>query len=93
MRTEGDNGVVHVLGRRTTVGRIPANDVCIDTDAISRHHAVIFLTDTGTVVEDLNSTNGVFVNGVRVTREDLREGDLLTIGKTCFRYVLKPVAV
>ena len=89
VRTEGDAGIVHVLGRRTTIGRISANDLCIDTDFISRHHAVVLVTDTETVVEDLNSTNGVFVNNVRVTRHELREGDLLTIGKTSFRYVFK----
>jgi chromosome segregation ATPase len=92
VRTAGDAGIVHVLGRRTTIGRIPANDLCIDTDFISRHHAVVLVTDTNTVVEDLNSTNGVFVNDVRVMRHELREGDLLTIGKTSFRYVLKPEA-
>lgn len=90
VRTQGDAGIVHVLGRRTTIGRIPANDLCIDTDFTSRHHAVVLVTDTSTVVEDLNSTNGVFVNDVRVMRHELREGDLLTIGKTSFRYVFKP---
>ncbi len=87
MRTVGDTGIVHVLGRRTTIGRIPSNDLCIDTEFVSRHHAVVLVTDSGTVVEDLNSTNGVFVNDVRVTRQELREGDVLTIGTTSFRYV------
>ncbi len=90
VRTEGDAGIVHVLGRRTTIGRISANDLSIDADFISRHHAVVLVTDTETVVEDLNSTNGVFVNNVRVARHPLHEGDLLTIGKTNFRYVFKP---
>jgi len=93
VRTEGDAGIVHVLGKRTTIGRIPANDLCIDADAVSRHHAVVLVTDHGTVVEDLNSTNGVFVNDVRVVRHELRDGDVLTIGKTSFRYVLKPEVV
>lgn len=90
VRTEGDAGIVHVLGRRTTIGRTPANDLCIDAESISRHHAVVLATDTSTVVEDLNSTNGVFVNDVRVTRHELRAGDIVTIGKASFRYVLKP---
>ncbi len=89
VRTMGDAGIVHVLGRRTTIGRIPSNDLCIDTELVSRHHAVVLVTDSGTVVEDLNSTNGVFVNEVRVMRQALREGDVLTIGATSFRYVLK----
>lgn len=87
--TDGDEGIVHVLGKRTTVGRTPDNDMCIDADFISRHHAVLLDTATGTVVEDLESTNGVFVNHVRVTRGGLKPGDLVTFGRTTFRYLLK----
>jgi chromosome segregation ATPase len=87
--TEGDDDIVHVLGRRTTVGRTPDNDMCIDADFISRHHAVVLDTATGTVVEDLESTNGVFVNSMRVTRAQLKPGDLVTFGKTTFRFLLK----
>jgi len=90
VRTSGDAGIVHVLGRRTTVGRIPANDLCVDADSVSRHHALVLVTDSATVVEDLNSTNGVFVNDVRVSRHELREGDVLTFGRVSFRYVIKP---
>ncbi len=90
VRTCGESGIVHVLGRRTTIGRTPDNDVRVEADYISRHHAVVLAGPERTIVEDLNSTNGVFVNGVRVTRHELREGDLLTIGETSFRYVLKP---
>ncbi len=87
--TEGNEGIVYVLGRRTTVGRTPDNDMCIDADFISRHHAVVLDTATGTVVEDLESTNGVFVNSARVTRGQLKPGDLVTFGKTTFRFLLK----
>jgi hypothetical protein len=90
VRTSGDTGIVHKLGRRTAIGRTPDNDLRIDEDFISRRHAVILASAENAIVEDLNSTNGVFVNGVQVTRRELREGDLLTIGKTSFRYVLKP---
>jgi hypothetical protein len=90
VRTSGDTGIVHKLGRRTAIGRTPDNDLRIDEDFISRRHAVILASAESVIVEDLNSTNGVFVNGVQVTRHELREGDLLTIGKTSFRYVLKP---
>jgi chromosome segregation ATPase len=89
VRTVGDSGIVCVLGRRTTIGRVPSNDLCIDADMVSRHHAVVLVTEAGAVVEDLNSTNGVFVNDVRVTRQELREGDVITFGATSFRYVLK----
>ena len=91
VRTSGDTGIVHKLGRRTAIGRTPDNDLRIDEDFISRRHAVILASAESAIVEDLNSTNGVFVNGEQVTRRELREGDLLTIGQTSFRYVLKPV--
>ncbi|MGB8692813.1 MAG: FHA domain-containing protein [Steroidobacteraceae bacterium] len=92
VRTEGDTGIVHLLRRTTTIGRTPDNDLCIDADFISRHHAVVLVSAFGAVIEDLNSTNGVFVNGVKVGRRQLCEGDLVTIGRTGFRYVLKPQA-
>jgi chromosome segregation ATPase len=90
VRTEGDSGIVHVLGRRTSIGRTADNDLRIDADFISRHHAVVLSTTTGTVIEDLHSTNGVFVNGVKVSRHRLVEGDLVTVGRTEFRYITKP---
>lgn len=88
--TEGDTGIVHRLGRRTTIGRTPDNDLQIDADYISRHHAVLLITASGTVIEDLDSTNGVYVNGKRVSRAVLNEGELVTIGRRAFRYVHKP---
>jgi pSer/pThr/pTyr-binding forkhead associated (FHA) protein len=92
VRTEGDTGIVHVLRRRTTIGRTPDNDVQVDAEFISRHHAVVLVSATGTFIEDLNSTNGVYVNSVRIARRELLEGDLVTIGKTGFRFVRKPPA-
>jgi chromosome segregation ATPase len=91
VRTEGDTGIVHVLGRKTTIGRTPDNDLQIEADYISRHHAVLLSSAAGMILEDLNSTNGVYVNGRRVVRTTLHDGDLITIGRTGFRYVLKPV--
>lgn len=85
--SDGDAEVVHMLGRRTTIGRGPDNDIRIDTKFISRHHAVIMVGPAQTLLEDLRSTNGVLVNGRRVTRAALRDGDLVHIGKTPFRYV------
>ncbi|MCP5471000.1 MAG: FHA domain-containing protein [Steroidobacteraceae bacterium] len=84
---EGDTEIVHVLGRRTTIGRGLDNDVRIDTKFVSRHHAVVLVGPNQTVIEDLRSTNGVLVNGRRVTRAVLRDGDLIHVGKTQFRLV------
>ncbi len=85
--TDGDAEIVHVLGRRTTIGRGADNDLRIDTKFISRHHAVVIAGPAQTMLEDLRSTNGVMVNGRRVTRSPLRDGDVVHIGKTQFRYV------
>jgi chromosome segregation ATPase len=90
VRTTGKTGIVHVLARRTTVGRTPDNSLQLDVDYISRHHAVLLESAEGTIVEDLGSTNGVYVNGERITRRLLKPGDRVTIGRTDFRYVIKP---
>jgi chromosome segregation ATPase len=91
VRTDGQTGILHLLGKRTTIGRTPDNDVHLDAEFISRHHAVALRAGAKTVIEDLNSTNGTYVNGQRVNRRTLKDGDLVTLGKTEFRYsVNKP---
>jgi len=92
IRADGDSEVVHVLTRKTSVGRTPDNDVQIDAKYISRHHAVILAGPAHTIIEDLNSTNGVLVNGRRITRQTLKDGDAVVIGKTAFRFAVRPVA-
>ncbi|MGH8261244.1 MAG: FHA domain-containing protein [Steroidobacteraceae bacterium] len=89
IRMEGDGEVVHVLGRKTSIGRTPENDVQIDTKFVSRHHAVILAGPAHAIIEDLNSTNGVLVNGRRVTRQSLKDGDAITVGKTQFRFAVR----
>lgn len=90
VRTEGANGIVQVLSRRTTVGRTADNDLRVEADYVSRHHAVLLLAGPDTVLEDLHSTNGTYVNGEPITRRTLREGDLVGFGKTQYRFVIKP---
>jgi len=64
-------------------GRLPECDVMIDDGLVSRMHARISVRDESVVVEDLHSTNGVYVNGTRITHSALlREGDRLLIGTT-----------
>lgn len=84
VRQQDGKEVIHVLGRRTTIGRTADNDIPIDAHNVSRHHAVVLETAGHFVVEDLNSTNGLQVNGRRVVRQALADGDRLTIGKTDF---------
>jgi len=64
-------------------GRLPECDVMIDDGLVSRMHARISVRDEQVVVEDLHSTNGVYVNGTRITHSALlREGDRLLLGTT-----------
>jgi chromosome segregation ATPase len=89
VRTDGDSEVVHMLGRKTSVGRTPDNDLQIDAKFISRHHAVILAGPAHTIIEDLNSTNGVMVNNRRIARQTLKDGDIVVIGKTAFRFAVR----
>ncbi len=68
---------------RITFGRAADNDVRLSPQDVraSAHHAVLFVSDEGVVVEDLNSTNGTYVNGVRVHRARIRNGDVLQFGR------------
>jgi predicted component of type VI protein secretion system len=67
-------------GPTTTVGRLPDNTIVIDSPAVSGHHACVFTTDREYIVEDLQSTNGTFVNGTRVSRHALQHGDVVKVG-------------
>lgn len=77
---------------RLIVGRTPDNDVQIDSRFVSRHHCQIITSTHSCVVEDLNSTNGIFVKSNRVRRHYLNDGDVVTIGKHELIYVDERVA-
>jgi hypothetical protein len=81
--------IVHVLGRKTSIGRTPDNDLQIEARFISRHHAVILAGPAQTIIEDLNSTNGVQVNGRRITRQVLEDGDTVSIGRQQYRFAVR----
>ena len=89
IRTEEGREVVHVLGRKTSIGRTPDNDLKIDAKYISRHHAVILAGPSHTIIEDLNSTNGVHVNGRRITRHPLKDGDRVLIGRAQYLFAVR----
>jgi pSer/pThr/pTyr-binding forkhead associated (FHA) protein len=89
IRTDGNTDFVHVLGRRTRIGRGSDNELVLDTKHVSRYHAVLLAGPVHTSIEDLNSTNGVFVNGKRVARQVLKDGDRVTVGRTSFRYSVR----
>jgi pSer/pThr/pTyr-binding forkhead associated (FHA) protein len=64
-----------------TVGRLPDNTVQLDNPAVSSYHAKIYWDRDHYVVEDNNSLNGTYVNSARVTRSNLKDGDIILIGK------------
>jgi general secretion pathway protein A len=66
---------------RFIIGRTPDNDLQIDSKYISRHHAQIITSVHTSVLEDLNSTNGIYVRGKRVRRRMLNDGDVVQIGQ------------
>jgi len=90
IRLDGGQEHPYAVGRRTTLGRTPDNDIRLDANFVSRHHAVVLASNKSTIIEDLNSTNGVVVNGRRITRQPLQHGDVVSIGTAEFRFELRP---
>ncbi|MGI9264994.1 MAG: FHA domain-containing protein [Gammaproteobacteria bacterium] len=72
---------------RYTVGRLPDNDVRIDNPAVSGHHSLIINILNDSFIEDLNSTNGTYVNGKLIKKHALQHGDKVTIGHHQIRFV------
>lgn len=71
-----------------TIGRSSGCDIQILTHFVSREHARLTVSPRGGVlIEDLGSTNGVFVNAVRVDRQQLHHGDVVTVGESQFRFL------
>ncbi|HYM35350.1 MAG TPA: FHA domain-containing protein, partial [Steroidobacteraceae bacterium] len=72
---------------RFIIGRTEENDLPIDSKYISRHHAQIVTTLNTSILEDLNSTNGVYVRQKRVRRRILNDGDVIRIGEHEIMYI------
>jgi type II secretory pathway predicted ATPase ExeA len=72
---------------RLIIGRTPDNDLQIDSKFVSRHHCQIVTTAEGCVLEDLNSTNGVYVKSKRVRKHHLNDGDVIVLGKHEIMYL------
>jgi diguanylate cyclase (GGDEF)-like protein len=74
-------GELHKLGRaRTIVGRSPETHLRLDEPGVSREHAELFVESGRVTVRDLGSTNGTLVNGAKVEKRELRDGDKVSIG-------------
>lgn len=72
---------------RYTIGRLSDNDIHIDNMAVSGHHALILNILKDSFLEDLNSTNGTYVNGKLIKKHALQESDVITIGRHQLKYV------
>lgn len=81
---------IQVTKERTTLGRRPYNDVVIDNLAVSGEHAAVQMTGEEVFLEDLNSTNGTYVNGKAVKRQQLFNGDTIEVGKYKIQFVSEP---
>ena len=78
---------VQLTKDRTTLGRRPYNDIVIDNLAVSGEHSVLQMLGSEVYLEDLNSTNGTYVNGKAVKKQLLQNNDTVEIGKYKIKYV------
>lgn len=76
----GKEESVFYLQKETNIGRTDENGIILPDPSVSHQHARIIKKDETFILEDLKSTNGSFINGRRVIREKLKDGDKVTIG-------------
>lgn len=78
---------------RTTLGRLPDNDIVFENMVVSGHHCAFDLKGVADVfVEDLHSTNGTYIDGKMITRQLLHDGDVIAIGKFRIQYLTAAAA-
>jgi type II secretory pathway predicted ATPase ExeA len=87
MTDQGEVAEVPLRPGRMVVGRTPDNDLQIDSRFVSRHHCQVVSTADLSVIEDLNSTNGIFLNQKKIRRHVLIDGDIIELGTHRLRYV------
>ena len=78
---------VNLAGPITTIGRSLSNNVCIESDRVSRHHAAIQWTGEHYILTDMGSRNGTYVNDERVRAQELRSGDVILVGDCRLRFL------
>ena len=80
---------VQITKDKTTLGRRPYNDIVIDNLAVSGEHAVLQMVGADVFIEDLNSTNGTYINGKAVKKQLLSHNDTVEIGKYKIKYMVE----
>lgn len=78
---------VQLTKDRTTLGRRPYNDIVIDNLAVSGEHAVMQMSGNEVYLEDLNSTNGTYINGKAAKKQLLQHNDTVEIGKYKIKFI------
>ena len=79
--SDGEMVSVQTFGPgRIIIGRSPDNEICINSKFVSRHHAQLISDEKGCIVEDLNSTNGVFFGERQIKKHLLTSGNSVAIG-------------
>ena len=78
---------VQITKDKTTLGRRPYNDIVIDNLAVSGEHAVLQMVGADVFIEDLNSTNGTYINGKAIKKQLLSHNDTVEIGKYKIKYL------
>ncbi|MFG6467289.1 FHA domain-containing protein [Roseateles sp. BYS87W] len=79
---------VQITKDKTTLGRRPYNDIVIDNLAVSGEHAVLQMVGADVFIEDLNSTNGTYINGKAIKKQLLADNDTVEIGKYKIKFLL-----
>ncbi|MEO6030821.1 MAG: FHA domain-containing protein [Burkholderiaceae bacterium] len=80
---------VQITKDKTTLGRRPYNDIVIDNLAVSGEHAVLQMVGADVFIEDLNSTNGTYINGKAVKKQLLSHNDTVEIGKYKIKFLVE----
>jgi hypothetical protein len=80
---------VQITKDKTTLGRRPYNDIVIDNLAVSGEHAVLQMVGNDVFIEDLNSTNGTYINGKAIKKQMLAHNDTVEIGKYKIKYLVE----
>ncbi len=89
-----DNAIIKevlITKDRTTLGRRPYNDIVIDNLAVSGEHAVLLAVGEDVFIEDLNSTNGTYINGKAIKKQLLAHNDTVEIGKYRIKFLSEDV--
>ena len=70
-----------------TIGRATVNDICVSQDSVSRTHATIMMDENGVKIRDNESTNGTYVNDHKIHEAYLKDGDLIKVGRSIFKFL------